>query len=513
MKHKSAVILSVGAAGLLLVATLFRFFGLRGTFSVVLPKTITPDAANALNGGDADGDNATDAAAQSFIPLHSTETLVSTTAFDFDGDGFDDQVAAVRKLSSSHIALIVGLYNASANTYARIAEITTEISKSRTFSYSGIDMTGDHRNALVYQGIRTNGDSVLSMYHCSKTEGAARVVNIGTFASNGAIFIQQTERPENYALSQTKGESFSVWVYSSEKEGAPSEAAQSQTQTEYRWSAAKNSYVQSRQIKVAGSTIAAKELARIQNGNIETFSKFLSGLWYKTSGEGREPRYLHFNRETKEVIFLSDETEGVYSWEDSSLRRNGIYITAVNTIIASMKRRFDISLTGINEIYVRVHDNVGMLIKENNQWDGAYRKMSFQSTFGEDKTMPPSKQFVKELLAGPAWIDNSGNRFVFTEDTFTLSGAVQEEGIFAADDIGGAAVIQFRSIAASSALGASYAMHFLPDAETKSDSENSSEKPEGGRNVIVLTPVRLTPSASYPADGYPLALTRDRAGG
>ena len=508
MKHKSAVILSVGAAGLLLVAVLLRFFGLRGTFSVTLPKTITPDAANTLNGGDADGDDAFDAAAQSFIPLLSSETLVSTAAFDFDGDGFDDQVAAVRKLTSSHIVLIVGLYNASANSYARVAEIVTEISKSRTFSYSGIDMTGDHRNALVYQGIRTNGDSVLSIYHCDKTDGTARVANIGNFTSNGTIFIQQPERPESYALSQTKGESFSVWVYSSDKAAEPSGAAQSQIQTEYRWSAAKNRYVQNRQIKVAGSTIAAKELARIQNGNIETFSKFLNGLWYKTGGEGSEPRYLHFDREAKEVIFLSDETEGVYSWEDSSLRRNGIYITAVNTIIASMKRRFDISLTGINEVYVRVHDNVGMLIKENNQWDGAYRKMSFQSTFGEDKTMPSSKRFLKELLAAPAWIDTAGNRFVFSEDTFRLSGAVQEEGIFATDDIGGFAVIQFRTASASSALAPAYAMRFQPDAALN----GSPAVPDAEQSAIILTPVRLAPSACYPAEGSPLTLTKDTGG-
>ena len=134
--------------------------------------------------------------------------------------------------------------------------------------------------------------------------------------------------------------------------------------------------------------MAARELSRIQNGNVDTFGQFLNGLWYKTNNSSSTPSYIYFNYDDREVIFLSDDTEGVYSWEESSLRRSGIYLTTVNSIISSMKRRFDIMLTGINEVSVHVHDNVGMIIKESNQWDGTYKKMSFQNTFGETKTVP-----------------------------------------------------------------------------------------------------------------------------
>ena len=94
-------------------------------------------------------------------------------------------------------------------------------------------MTGDHRMALVYQGEKRDGGSVLALYHCQKSGGKTEVVPIGSFSSDGTIFIQQTERSESYELSQTKGESFAVWVYSSDsgKSDSTDTASVSQIQT------------------------------------------------------------------------------------------------------------------------------------------------------------------------------------------------------------------------------------------------------------------------------------------
>ena len=135
---------------------------------------------------------------------------------------------------------------------------------------------------------------------------------------------------------------------------------------------------------MTGSRIAARELARIQDGTVETFADFLDGLWYKTSSAQSGIRYLFFDHAQKEVIFLYDDTEEVYAWEDSNLRRSGIYITTTNKSITNMQRRCDISLAGIDEVRIHIIDDVRMIIKENNLWDGSYRKMTAFTSFTSD---------------------------------------------------------------------------------------------------------------------------------
>ena len=502
MKAKSVVV-PVLAAAVLVAVILLRIFVFKHSAGVLTPKIITPVASKSKDASNLKSEMLSDSSSlTSFVPLLATETLISTTIFDFDGDNLDDQIAAVHKAGSQNIFLIVGLYIPSTNSYIRAAEIATEVSKTRTFSYAGIDMTGTHRMALVYQGEKTNGESVLCMYHCRHEKERIEILTIGNFSSDGTIFIQQTERSETYELSQTNGESFAVWVYSSDKQNTKTaeNAVVNQIQTEYRWSESEQKYIQSKQLNITGSTLAAKELSRIQNGNLETFANFLTGLWYKTTSEGMNPLYIHFNYDTKEVIFLSEDTEGVYSWEDSNLRRSGIYLTAVNMIIPSMKRRFDISLTGINEVRILVHDNVGMIIKENNQWDGIYHKLSFQTTFGETKSVSAAEKMEKELRDGSPWTDGNGNVFTFMGNSFRISGNTEENGIFATDDAGQFTVIQFRSAESQSMLNEAYSIRFLPKRE--------SELSEGG-DTLVLSPVRLAPNICYPADGYSFTLSKN----
>ncbi len=447
----------------------------------------------------------------SFIPLLPTETLMDTLTIDFDGDTLDDQIIAIRKANSPNLFLIVGLYNPNTNSYERSAEISTEISKIRTFSYTGIDMIGDHRMALVYQGVKSNGDSVMQIFICTKKRGFVEVQNIGNFSSDGTIFIQQSERSDAYELSQAKGKSHIVWVYSSDKDDDrnSSTAGVSQVQTEYRWNEEQQKFVQARTFRITGSRAAAKELARIQNGTVETFAKFLNGLWYKTSAAA-SPSYIYFNYDSKEVIFLSDDTEGVFTWEDSSLRRSGIYLTTVNSIISSMKRRFDIMLTGVNEVYVHVHDDIGLVIKESNQWDGTYKKISFQSTFGEENKTSLDSEYLSALKKS-VWVDDDGKKYVFGENEFSLNDGSEEiKGLFVTDSVGSFPVIQIRSPYEQS-LNQSYSMRFETREEivpAKTRRGKPTVKTIVNKDVIIFTPVALSPTTCYAIDAKRLTLKK-----
>lgn len=510
---KTKIIITVFA---LLVAGLLVFLGIKYFSSdddeknvhaqVVTPITQDDSESNVSE----DGELSDSEIQTSFVPLLPTETLMSTLSIDFDGDAFDDQIVIVRKSGSSNLVIIVGLYNSETNTYERSAEIPTEISRIRTFSYNGIDMIGNHRIALVYQGIKSDGDQVLNMYLCRRRRGVAEITNIGSFTSDGTIFIQQAERSEAYELSQAQGQSYTVWVYSSDKDAKSSDGI-TQVQTEYSWNSESQSYVQTRRLEITGNSLAAKELSRIQNGNVETFAQFLNGLWYKTSNESLTPLYIHFDYDAKEIILLSDDTEGVYFWEESSLRRSGIYLSTVNSIISSMKRRFDIMLTGVNEVYIHVRDDVGnMPVKESNQWDGTYKKMAFQSVFGDDNAVSVSDEYEKVLVAQKTWTDNAGNIYTFENNGYKFQTTdTEENGIYVIETVGSTPVIQFRSNENNSFLKNAYSMHFKTE-EITVPAKRRNQKPTVETRVykdeIILSPIRIAPDSVFAAEGNTITL-------
>ena len=512
MKNKVAVIFFSSLAAILAVVITLRLTVFRKN-STVRSKVIVPVSEDAKKKLAEETNLSGDSVMMtSLIPLLSTETLMSTLVLDFDGDNLDDQIVAVYKAGSDKLYLIVGLYNSTTNSYERAGEIATDISKTRTFSFNAIDMIGNHRNALVYQGVNSKGDSIMKIYLCHKRREVVELDKIGDFQSDGTIFIVQTERSEAYELSQTRGQAFSVWVYSSDKseEQDSSTAVVSQIQTEYTWDEESGKYVQKRQLKVTGSRLAARELARIQNGNVDTFAEYLNGFWYKTSANGGESYYIYFNYADREIIFLSGDTEGVYSWEPSSLRRSGIYLTVVNSIISSMKRRLDIMLTGVNEVYVHVHEDVGLLIKETNHWDGTYKKMSFQNSFAEEKTQYPHTEYAAAFSKNPEWEDDSGKNYTFSDGNYTLvSSESEEKGLYVLDTVGQFSVIQFRSKQENSSVSNCYAIQFKTTEEIV-PAKRRNQKPEVkkvvDKNYIILTPVKLSPETCFAVDGAKITL-------
>lgn len=458
-----------------------------------------------------DSSLSSDVSNTTFVPLLSSETLISTLNVDFDGDTRDDQIVAVYKAGSEFLFLIVGLYNPDTNAYDRIAEIKTEITKTRTFSFSTLDMVGEHKMALLYQGIKNNGDSVMKIYHCNRKLRTVELVLIGDFTSDGTIFIHQTERSEAYELSQANGASYVVWVYSSDKsdKASQSQEVMSQIQSEYIWNKDEYKYVKNRELKITGSRIAAKELERIQK-NVETFSSYLDGLWYRANNTGTTPLYIYFNSDDKEVIFLSDDTEGVYTWEASNLRRSGIYLTTSNAIIPSMKRRFDIMLTGVNEVYVNVHDDVRMIIKETNQWSGTYKKMSFNTSFENKNNLNPIDEYSK-ILVSSVWDTGDGtfsfkdNEYFYTSELFT------ESGLYITDFASNFPVIQFKSYSESSVLNSAYVMHF-DEVKIQEKPKKRNQKPVVktvvNKDIIHFSPVTLSPVTCYASEGRILTLSK-----
>ena len=497
------IILAVGLSVFFLLSRKIQKTGTDNSTqaNIVMPKN--PAATNedsSLPEGDVKQESFT-----SFVTLSSSETLLSTLMLDFDNDTYDDQMVVVRKADSPYLCILVGLYDPETKKYERISEISTNISKTGTFACSSMDVLGNHSQALIYQGMEDSGDYVMNIYICKGAGKEAELLNIGAFASDGTVFIQQSERSDSYELGLSRGESFSVWVYSSDKkeeEDGTTTKGLNQIQTEYKWNPASERYEFNRSTTVTASRLAARELSRIQDGTVETFASYMDGLWYKTSNTDSTIRYLYFNYKDREIIFLNGATEEVYAWEDSKLRHNGIYLTTTNTIISSLQRRFDIMLSNVDEIWVTVRDDVHMDIKESSLWDGQYKKTGPSYIFNADTPEAGISNFSRKILPYE-WKTDDENSFIKFDGVkySAKTGSDEEAGIFSVISVGEDYVIQLRPVTGYSSLETEYKLTFGTKIITEVEKRKTVEKTVVDENTLIMIPVKVTPKECFVTDG------------
>ena len=236
----------------------------------------------------------------SLVPLYNEETLMDTLNVDFDGDGYDDQINTIRKMTSPYIQILVGLYNPYKGQYERSAIIDTEIIQTRTFNYSCLDLIGNHKNVLMFSGFLENNNSVMKLFLPEKRDTGLVMNVIGDFQSDGTIFIQQLDRHESYESQKANGISFPVWVYSSDSNSGNS---LDQIQTKYVWDSSANKYTRNSETRVQESKVTSTELNKILDGTLVSFQNHLEGLWYNTNASADEAQYMFFNPRDEEIIF------------------------------------------------------------------------------------------------------------------------------------------------------------------------------------------------------------------
>ena len=517
MKSRTVPVLFVLAAAL--IAGVFFFSKkvlVKEDKSSTRARIVTPKSAVSANSENETTPSSIESEKyETFVPLYTGETLISTLTIDINNDGYDDEVLIVRKSNSPNLWIVAALIDSESGLYERLDPIQTEFTRTRTFSYMGMDVTGEHKNALIYQGLADDGNYIMKIFLCAEQRGISYLKTIGDFSCDGTVFIQQTERSESYALAMSKGESFSVWVYKSDVQNADgsdkTKIAQNQIQQEYKWNPSSQEYELAREINVTAGRLAATELSRIQDGTVETFAAFLDGLWYKTSNTDGNIRYMYFNFPDNEIIQLYKDIQEVYEWEDSKLRHNGIYLTAVNADIMNLHRRFDIALVNTDEIKITLRDDINLIINENTQWDGNYKKMSLQDTFGDFAATEEKNIYRKELTKGDAWSTaDTTITLNFANYTYTLlNGGLTETGIYSIEKIGSYNVIQFRADTEGSILSETYSMEFGTKVITETVKKKTVEKVVTDYDTITITPVKLTSTDCFAIEGKSYILTRE----
>ena len=505
MKTRTSIILFILAA-LFLTGVFFatRKFLDRGDSTITRAKVVNPKTEDEVE-VQTPTENIESQVEQfdTFISLKASETLISSITTDFNYDSFDDEIVVVRKIGEKNFFIIPGLYNPETMTYERMKEIPTKVSSTKTFSIQNLDIIGDHRNALIYQGVDEQENSVMQIYLCEYVDGELDFVCVGDFTSDGTIFVQQTERSDSYELSMTKGDSYSVWLYKSDTSAAGNDNTLSQIQQEYKWNPMEREYVLAQEIKVAGNKLAQAELSKIQDGTVETFASFLNGLWEKTANTGSHFRYFYFDFENREIIQYYGDIQEIYKWEVSRLRHNGIYISTTNIEISNLHRRIDISLLSTDKIRLTTRDDINIIIKQDDLWDGTYQKLDLDSTIDDAKKV--KENIVrKEIERTPIWNGTDGTSVISFEDSIFIlkRDDIEEKGVYTTFTAGNYNVLQLRSNSYDSILDTDYTVEFGTKVE--------KDKTVTDMDTIILTPVKVTPTDCFAIDGEILTFTRQQ---
>ncbi|WP_428769483.1 pallilysin-related adhesin [Treponema sp. HNW] len=514
---KKITVFLFGLIGLVIVIfALLRQMPKKDLKDTVYTKTVIPS----LSGGEPsvrqENSLETEETVQtSLIPLLAGEILITAYSIDFDADGYEDQIIALKTPDSQFIKVIVGLYNPFLNKYERSAEIPSDIEQVKTFFLSVSDITGTHENALIITGYGIKNESRFQAWLPRKNASGFFLHEIADLYAAGTIFIQQKNRSDSYPLESADGESFPVWAYTSDP-NAP-EGSLDQLQIMYDWDKNQKKYVKKVETKITEKSLTAQELSKIQDGTEETFAGFLNGVWMKSGKTAEHNRYLFFDYEKKEIIFFQYDRQELHTWERSTLRRNGILVYTTNQSISNISRRFDIALVSTDEIRIKVVDDLGMLISSETLWDGDYKKQSTDALFAaspvQTQAEKPPVDIIKTLQTSgrTVWKCDNGWELSCSGGVYTAkNGALTESGVFSVLTAFGEHLLQFKSRNTGGVFSGFYRTEIISSQTERSSANAVSDKADDGKKTtgtrIILTPVKLSISQAESALGRSLQL-------
>jgi hypothetical protein len=383
---------------------------------------------------------------QPLIKINPDETFIQALNVDINKDGTSDQICAIKKISESTICFAPAIQNPVTGEYTRLQEIRTGITQTRTLLFYTIDIIGDRNEALVFSGMTADNMQSLGVYLPSTgKDGKTVFTPAADLRADGSIAIQEIQRSDAYNLGLTNGDSYPIITYNSDPD---SPDTLNQIERVYRWDKNLKRYEQTSQSKIEGKKIESRLVSQLQGGDVSSFEKFLSGVWYMPNQTGKtDAKIIYFAPEEQEIVFHSGTTEESFIRESGSARRYGAYLITHNRTIPNIKRFIDIELSGLDEISVRIQEDVKLKIGVASDWDGIYRKMTDNAAAPKSGTDQAIDALKKYLMATPGeWTASDGSSLGITGDAYRLniaSGA--ESGSYALLSVQKQTVIQMKS--------------------------------------------------------------------
>jgi hypothetical protein len=310
------------------------------------------------------------------IALNAGELLVSVLTQDFNGDLVDEQIIAYRNLSEPESRIYLGyvVFDRRISGYRRIWDTPTVVTRPGTISLYTQDVTGDRSVCLILAGMNSGEARTMTIFKYSpENEEKSPFDKIAEIEIDGSIQIQETDRTQAYRMGLTAGKSFTIAAYGRDPE---SDNILDQLEIVYSYNPDTGRFEESRFNRIPGSQIEQRRVRELLSGGSREFENFVSGLWYYVSPQGTldTRQYIYFDPKNRELIFYSDEVQQVFTWQNSSATRYGIYISSQNISVTTLRRSVDIELESLNSIRVKIFEDVRLKIGVSDSWHGSYRK-------------------------------------------------------------------------------------------------------------------------------------------
>ncbi|WP_232616763.1 pallilysin-related adhesin [Treponema primitia] len=239
--------------------------------------------------------------------------------------------------------------------------------------------------------------------------------------------MQEAERTQAYQMGLAKGQSFTLAAYGRDFD---STNILDQVEVIHTYNTLNGRYEQSRVTRIPGSQIEQRRVRELLNGGREEFEKFITGLWYYVSPQGTldNRQYIYFDPPNKEIIFYGEEIQQVFTWQNSSATRHGLYISSQNISVTTLRRFIDIELESMDSIRMKVFEDVRLKIYVSAPWDGSYRKAGTTGAPDSISSKPAVLPYID------ASYDGSIGRLILSADgNYELhsTGALQSWGKYA----------------------------------------------------------------------------------
>ena len=438
------------------------------------------------------------------LPLEDGEAVVTILNENNDGGAIERQYVAYRNLLEveSPIYLTYIDYNETSRTYKRVWSAQTAATRPGTVSLSTQDLLGDRSICVLLSGLNGLGEHTLTIFRKNPPRGQGNTAaknelftKIAEIRIDGTISVRETERSQAYQLGVSQGQSFSIAAYGRDFE---SSNIIDQVEIIYEYNTVNGLFQQKTVTRIPGTQIEQRQVKELL-GNIKSFEDFVTGLWYFVTPQGTidKRQYIYFDPSSQEIIFYGDETQQVFTWQNSTATRYGIYVASQNISITTLRRSIDIELESLDSIKVKVFEDVRMNIKGvNAPWDGSYRKAG-----------PPENSTPKPQQQGNTFIDAYydspiGKIHFLSDGTYEINaGTTPRQGNYSFFSLNEEDFLELRSIDPRTAetrgqdtQGTLRETYRIDDQNQTADSDPSSDSGQSAaspRKSLTLLKVRI----------------------
>ena len=409
----------------------------------IVTQTIIPVVSSQIeNNGEKTENYSPNTDAKIFLELFNDEAFVDAISDDLNEDGVEDQVIAVKKLLDPFLYLIISIQNPITQKWDRIEEIRTTITQPKSLTFYIMNLAQDPKS-LIYSGMTSDNRQTLSIQTIKReSDGNIRFSQIADLHADMQIQIKEIETLEENPSSLS---SYRVYTYNSDP-SAPNTL--NQIETEYTWNTKTKKYEEGLQKTIPGEKIEVQLLKKLQGGNMESFIDFLSGLWFQEEGNKETGRSVYFDKNDSHIIFNLDNVEEIYEIKTTLPRRYGLFFTTNNKSIPNIVRRVEVEIKGLDEIQVRVIEDV-LRIKFGTAslWNGNYKKNT-NLLLNNTNQQENNAEKAKKILAKSSnqWKSANNTLLDLSKNSYTIQKSEDiEKGYFNILEINEKIIMQMKS--------------------------------------------------------------------